>query len=632
MLPKSLTNLFVLLTFLTFEISNTSATDLYQRGIAQRDSGNWQAALDTWWTAMDTTRTQIKPDPRIGCAFIELTTQKQATDYYDKANDMYFWGISCDVSSFKDELRDEIDRISPLLREEIYEVWPKLLKDADPALTKNLRGFWVSKDPIPSTTINERLIEHWERIAHVREKYKNENTTVYGCDDRGLVFVKFGAPDQSYRSNFGSDQLEIMRWIDDFMLRQEVQRFNNNPDFEIWIYKTLKKNESTIFIFGKKDGFAKYGLRSGVEELIPERAFRRSSTQTLQGILPGAMLQLMYYSQLVLVDPFYLERYRELEALWANARAGGKLSPDYEVVKSLVSHFQNVDKATVEFEYMPTDRTDALEGLEPLDMKYYSFRYLDRLRHSRLCLMAVSTTQSYEDIAFTSFFAEEKSSKFKYRHILLSYDENWNIKERLVDYSALKNFNTSLFNITQGQLPGHYTLVSEKVLLDVRKSDLELADIPDTAKVIGLGTAFLGEISPLSPDSTQFEMSDLLIGVETTNSVEKELNYPFPVIPRRTFKRLPTLSVYLEIYFLINQPTLNLLCEIKRFKAKGKSDKLEETTAKMFTFDTTDRSMKRTLEIDIKKLIPGDYELLLKVTNKGTKNTQTRKAYFQISN
>jgi len=630
MLSKFRLNFLLLIALPPFEIFSASATDLYEQGLAQLDSGNWQAALDTWWTATDSSQT-TPPDPHIGFAFIELTTQKQATDYYEKASQIYFWALAGDATQFKAELRTEVERLAPIASEEDYEALLKSLNHSDSSFSQKLRGFCVSKDPIPTTHVNERLIEHWERIAHVREKFKIENTTVYGSDDRGLVFVKFGAPEQTYHGNLGSDQLEIMRWIDDFLLRQEIQRYNNNPDFEIWIYKNLRKGESTIFLFGKKDGFSKYGLRSGLEELIPERAFRRSSLQTTQGILPGAMLQLMYYSQLVLVDPFYLDRYRELEALWSNARAGGRLSPDYDVIRSLIDHYQNVDEAVVSFEYLPPDRTDALEGLEPLAMKYYTFRYLDRSRISRLCVMAVSTTQSYEDLDFTTFFAGEKTSKFKYRHILLAHDSGWVTTKKLVDYPALKNVNTSLFSVTQDSRTRSYTLVSEKVLFDARKADLETADIPDTAKVIGIATAYLGEAPRLSADTSDFEISDLMVGIETPESVERELSYPFPVIPRYIFKRIPSLQLYLEVYYLRNQPTLNLLCEIKRFKEKGKSKKVEETTEKMFTFDTTDRSMKRTLEIDIRKLAPGDYELVLTVTNKATKNKKTRKASFRIS-
>lgn len=628
MLSKFCLNLPVLIALLAF--SSSGASDLYQQGIDQLDSGNWHAALDTWWTATDSSLA-TPPDPRIGFAFIELTTYKQATEYYEKASQIYFWGLGGDATQFKDELRNEVERLAPIASEVETESWLKLLKAGDPSFAQQLRGFWVSKDPIPTTLINERLIEHWERIAHVREKFKIEDTTVYGSDDRGLVFVKYGAPEQTYHGDFGSDQLEIMRWIDDFLLRQEIQRYNNNPDFEIWIYKNLQKNISTIFLFGKREGFSKFGLRRGLEELIPERAFRRGGMQTTAGMVPGAMLQLMYYSQLVLVDPFYLNRYRELEALWSNARAGGRLSPDYDVIRSLIDHYQNVDDAVATFEYLPFDRTDALEGLEPLAMKYYTFRYLDRSRTSRLCVMAVSTTQSYDDLDFTTFFSGEKTSKFKYRHILLAHDSGWVTTKKLVDYPALKNVNTSLFSVTQDNRTRSYTLVSEKVLFDVRKTDLETADIPDTAKVIGVATAYLGEISRLSRDTSDFEISDLIVGIETPESVERELSYPFPVIPRYIFKRMPSLQLYLEVYYLQNRPTLNLLCEIKRFKEKGKSNKVEEATEKMFTFDTTDRSMKRTLEIDIRKLAPADYELVLTVTNKATKNKKIRKVSFRIS-
>jgi GWxTD domain-containing protein len=628
MLSKFRLKLLPLILFLILDISSSGASDLYEQGMTQLDSGDWRAALDTWVAATDSSR-NIPPDPRIGFSFIKLATERQAAEYYQKANELYFWGLAGDTEKFKDKLRDEINLIKPIASAAEAESWQKAVKDEGPDFARQLRGFWTRKDPIPTTDINERLIEHWERLAHVRKNFKNESTTVYDSDDRGLVFVKFGAPDQTYSGNFGSDQLEIMRWLDDFVLRQEIQRYNNNPDFEIWIYKNLRQSGSTIFMFGRGDGYAKYGLHSGLEELIPERAFRRSSAQTTQGILPGAMLQLMYYSQLVLVDRFYLERYREIEALWANARASGRLGPDYDVIKSLISHYQNVDQATVQFKYLPLDRSDALEGLESLAMKYYAFRYLDNARRSRLCVMAVSTTQTYDDLDFTPFFAEEKSSKFKYRHILISYDDDWMLQQKLVDYPALNNVNTSFYNLDH-QSPSLYALVSEKVVLAERKADLQHSDIPDTAKVVGIGSVFLGSIQPLALDSTKFEMSDLMIGVETTESLRKELKYPFPVSPRYNFNRMPTMQVYFEIYFLQKNPVLNMSCEIKRFKVRG--GKTEETTERVFNFDTTDHSSKRTLEIDINKLVAGDYELVLIMTNKASKQKITRTAAFRISN
>ncbi|NIR50798.1 GWxTD domain-containing protein, partial [candidate division KSB1 bacterium] len=168
--------------------------DLYQEGIAQRDSGNWQKALKIWLAAKDSTEESSKIDPRIGIAFIELVTRKQATDYYRQASDMYFWGFRQeDLKKHQKVVEEEIRRIAPLLTEKETKNWLKLLDKDDTKLNEKIKGFWIKKDPIPTSEINERLIEHWERIAHVKNKYAKKEANIYGTDDRGLVFVKYGA-------------------------------------------------------------------------------------------------------------------------------------------------------------------------------------------------------------------------------------------------------------------------------------------------------------------------------------------------------------------------------------------------------------------------------------------------------
>jgi len=45
----------------------------------------------------------------------------------------------------------------------------------------------------PATEINERLIEHYQRLAFVRKAFPAFNKR--GYDDRGAIYVKYGPPD-----------------------------------------------------------------------------------------------------------------------------------------------------------------------------------------------------------------------------------------------------------------------------------------------------------------------------------------------------------------------------------------------------------------------------------------------------
>ena len=70
--------------------------------------------------------------------------------------------------------------------------------------------FWRRVDPSPLTKANERLIEHYRRVAHARHQY---GQGAFPWDDRGEVYVRFGEPDHTSKS--GDIQNEMDREIQD---------------------------------------------------------------------------------------------------------------------------------------------------------------------------------------------------------------------------------------------------------------------------------------------------------------------------------------------------------------------------------------------------------------------------------
>ncbi|MDE2999040.1 MAG: tetratricopeptide repeat protein [Gemmatimonadota bacterium] len=57
--------------------------------------------------------------------------------------------------------------------------------------------FWAWQDPAPASAANERLVEHYRRVAVARE---NHGSHKFPWDDRGEVYVRFGEPDHVSRS------------------------------------------------------------------------------------------------------------------------------------------------------------------------------------------------------------------------------------------------------------------------------------------------------------------------------------------------------------------------------------------------------------------------------------------------
>ncbi len=605
---------------------------LFEQGLHEREEGHWEQALKIWLSAKDSL-SEADADPRIGFGFIKLATEKQAESLYPQASDLYFWGLSTEnVKRYHDVLKREVAWISPILNKKVRAQWEDLLKKNNPHLTREMKEFWAKKDVIPTTKINERLLEHWQRIAYAKKNFKMNKESVYGTDDRGTVLVKFGSPDQTYSGKFGIDQQEIIRWIDSFLIRQEIQRYNNDPEFELWMYHTAHGHWPLNFFFGKIAGYGKYGLRYGVEDFIPSRAFTRSSVKNTGGILPGTMLQLMYYRELINVSDFFLDRYRELEARWTNARASGAYNPDYNVLLGLLSHFKSVDQRKVNFNYLETDRTNALEGLEKIYLNTKTFRYLDIYGKNRLVIFAVSGDIAEEQSFSPQFFKKAEKTRFKNRHVLIEYDKNWERQKQTVVYPALHKSNTSIFKFRL-ERPAHAILAAEKVILHLRKSGITEADIPDTAKVIGLASKALDGFEALHTDSTRFDVSDILTGVTAKSGLQQNADYPFPVLIHDPVKNSKPLNVYFEAYHVKAggnaKATVQLTCKLKKLSSK-KIDKKRERLQKKFTFESSRSNIKKSFTLNVSHLKSGHYELVIEFKDTVSRQTATRTARFYL--
>lgn len=62
-----------------------------------------------------------------------------------------------------------------------------------------LRQFWKAQDPTPETPINERLIQHIQRMEYVETNFSRTNTQEPIDTDRGRVYIKYGPPDDIER-------------------------------------------------------------------------------------------------------------------------------------------------------------------------------------------------------------------------------------------------------------------------------------------------------------------------------------------------------------------------------------------------------------------------------------------------
>jgi GWxTD domain-containing protein len=141
---------------------------------------------------------------------------------------------------------------------------------------KMIDRFWNSRDPAPLTRANERLVEHYRRVAVAVEKYSAGESP---WDDRGEVYVRLGHPDHVSRSD--NVQIELDPYItharERFATRlgPGVLPPAGHPTFpitgrwEYWVYAEIDDGIEFAFEneFGKRYTFADIPLSSGFAQV-----------------------------------------------------------------------------------------------------------------------------------------------------------------------------------------------------------------------------------------------------------------------------------------------------------------------------------------------------------------------------
>ena len=131
------------------------------------------------------------------------------------------------------------------------------------------RRFWGRRDPTPTTETNERFTEHYRRVRHAKSHFPSVTPPYY--DDRGKIYVKYGAPDMRYISTMTAANIR---------------------ENESWSYENLKKGLDFDFV----ERGATFQLVSDLRSAAP----------------PGSD----FVTQLAIARSLYAERAPELGGLY----------------------------------------------------------------------------------------------------------------------------------------------------------------------------------------------------------------------------------------------------------------------------------------------------------------------------
>ncbi len=83
--------------------------------------------------------------------------------------------------------------LSEDLRDEIIEL-------SNPEMEKTIEKFWQVSDPLLLTNYNERLLEHYSRVAYSNLRFSVPENEIYGWEtDRGEILIRYGEPGNKLR-------------------------------------------------------------------------------------------------------------------------------------------------------------------------------------------------------------------------------------------------------------------------------------------------------------------------------------------------------------------------------------------------------------------------------------------------
>lgn len=111
--------------------------------------------------------------------------------------------------------------------------------ETEEEIKKRFLEFWAKRDPDPSTEKNELMDEYYERVEYANKSFGHYMDG--WRTDRGMVYIRFGSPDNVERHPFDM----------------------NTKPYEVWYYYEFERQ----FVFVDETGFGDYRMRYPTTDL-----------------------------------------------------------------------------------------------------------------------------------------------------------------------------------------------------------------------------------------------------------------------------------------------------------------------------------------------------------------------------
>ncbi|MFQ6113170.1 MAG: GWxTD domain-containing protein [bacterium] len=338
-----------------------------------------QQSYDTYFKGLMVLQAANLFDPYLADAFVRIAVKLRKEGRYDLVTKAFYQLLErTDARRYQgllDRLYAQSDFFLPeALRSQFDQVMNRPSEVNYPG--RILKEYWRSQDLTPATLVNERLIEHLQRVEFAFKHYASDN--VRGFDDRGKIHVRFGRP--TAKASAGTVGLD--------MSGEDPRVYYFRPH-EVWSYRFLGIN--IFFPFVDFEDGRGYILVDRIDKAIPQDSFAKGGTKSQRGTTPEIDVRQYFYNQLAKSNPLFYQWVNELEDIkgdevLSNTRFMSSGTPlRIRNIKAIYSTTHlDFQAESYRLDSTPEAASEVLSDVEDLPIHIQTARYLDEDGTTRL--------------------------------------------------------------------------------------------------------------------------------------------------------------------------------------------------------------------------------------------------------
>ncbi len=451
--------------------------------------------------------------------------------------------------------------------------------------------FWQVRDPLPVTEINERLVEHYKRLEYARDHYAGGTST--GYDDRGKIYVRYGPPDDYYRSHSEEG----------FVLENES-----------WVYKIGDDRYNFDFV------------EKGSEYVLTRDLFDALANPAVNMALPE--LEKIYSSRAHLSN-YYFKIHMALQNLNTSSVVGNLTDARNAVNRYASAEWSKTSK-------LPISTYNVDLGGKDLNYDFDSFRHFDENRS--LWFLDVFYGLQLNQLAFD--FKEDHYQGELLQDVVVAPSDNRLERNKYAETLSFvsKDKDFAKYYVHKTSVP--LELGKNSVYFELKNNASEKFRIVQKDVVA-------------SRPANNLMMSDLLLSPEIHLKAEKDDSiycrngFYIQPLPARHFDKLKPLFCYFELYNIAQPSRLTGRCQveyrIKEYQTGKnlsalldvinpfKSDKQSQTMVAIVNeMEFSNRNEPVILSFDVSKLPSGTYEFYVEVTDMNTQKRTSSSKLLQL--